>query len=542
MENDFTKVLQNSVEQDVLVQNKLKALESELMELQSQVIKKPEHEKRMNEIAKEISTIIKDSEEANKKETKREQVKKEEKSVEGKSVEQIKQEGEEKAKKKEDEVEPNIEEDASTERAYENAMQQLHDFRIKMYNRQTADKNNIKLVSTREEFKQELELEKKKVALKTKYEAELGDEENGLKAKEEKLNQQERQAQKEIQREISERSRKYAEAMIELHKVNLEIAYIHQLKRENKISDEDYNLRRDIALEKQKNLKDEIAKLKPDELMQAMEEQNIRKGERAKVLGRDFEYQAYKNASLEEKMNLDYAKSQQLTQQRNLEFAEKEKVLNPQQKIEERENHIKLLKKELDELPEDDIERRLEILKEIEVENVQLEHDNEQMDRIDRGEVLDPKEEMNENAKVQEEIEYIEEENKKDYAKTQEAIEAIEKAEGEVALENPEAELEKEEKRKETIVTGAIIGAAMLGDEKDTLKEELSQAAMGALVAEGLTKDDPLAKNMPGLLAVNDPNTKEGAEAILAEDAKIKAAKEELAKNQRAVEKEVGNI
>lgn len=534
-ENDFSKVLQNSVNEDVLAQTKLKELERELMELQSQVIKTPDQEKRMNEIAKEMATIIKEAEQSKKKEAKKDEIKKEEKSVEGKSVEEIKQEGEEKAKKKQDGIEPNIEDDASTEKAYEDAMQQLHDFRIKMYNNQMKDKNNIKLNSSREEFKQELELEKKKVALKAKYEAELGDKENALKEKEERLAREERQAREPIQREIRERSRKYAEAMVALHKVNLELAYIHELKQKDKISEVDYETRRDIALNKQKELKDEIAKLKPDELMKAMEEEKLRKGERAKVLGKDFEAEAYKNASFEEKKNLDYEKSKKITQQRNLEFAEREKVLNTKARVEERENHIKQLKKELDDLPEDDIERRLEILKELEVENLQLEHDNEQMDRIERGEVLDTNDEIKENAKIKEEIEYVEEENKKDYAKTQAAIDAIEKAEGEVAVKKPETDFEKEEKRKAVIVTGAVVGAAVLGDEHDTPAEDLGQAAVGAFVAKNCV--------IPGLEEkVNDPNTVEGANAILEEDAKIKAAKEELAKNQRAVEKEVGNI
>ncbi len=535
-ENEFVEGLQEQVADGVLdkrtdLKKQRDALVAAIAELESNAIKDPiaikNLRKQLEEVEKKISQ----------KKSQKEEIANEEKSVEGKSVKEIEEEG--KAKQNEEKTgdEPDRE-DSSTEKAYEDAMQQLHDFRIRMYNNQMKDGQNIRLVSTREEFRQELELEKKKIALKTKYEAELGDKENALKEKEEKLASEERQAKEPILREIRERSRKYAEAMVELHKVNLELAYIHDLMQKDKISQEDYAARKEKALNEQTKLKDKIAKLNPDELMQAMEEEKLRKDERAKVLGKDFERQAYKNASFEEKRNLAYANSKKITQERNLEFAEKESILNTKTRIEEREEHIKRLKKELDELPDTDIERRYEILREMEVENLQLEHDQKQMDRIDRGETLSPEEEIKENVKIEQAVQEVEEQNKEDYAKTQEAIETIEKQEGEVALEQPEADREQEEKREEAMLAGAVVGATVLGDDGQTA----AGAFVGATIAEGLTEDEPLAKNMPGLLAVNDPNTKDGAEAILAADAKIRAAQEELAKNEQAVKKEVGNV
>ncbi len=537
-ENEFVEGLQEQVADGVLdkrtdLKKQRDALLAAIAELESNAIKDPTAIKNLRKQLEEVEKKI--SQEKSQKNV----IANEEKSVEGKSVKEIEEEG--KAKQNEEKTgdEPDRE-DSSTEKAYEDAMQQLHDFRIRMYNNQMKDGQNIKLVSTREEFRQELELEKKKIALKTKYEAEIGDKNNELKAKEEKLSQQERQARKPIQRETRERSRKYAEAMIALHKVNLEIAYIHELMQKNKISPEDYAARKEKALNEQTKIKDEIAKLKPDELMQAMEEEGLRRGERARVLGEGFEAQAKKSASFEEKRNLAYAEAQQLSQQRNLEFAEKEKVLNPQQKIEERENHIKLLKKELDELPEDDIKRRLAILKEIEVENAQLEHDNEQMDRIERGEVLDPKEEIKENAKIQEEIEYIEEENKKDYAKTQEAIKTIENNEGKEAVEKPDranqAECEIEEARREAREKGTVagyIGSQLIGDEHDTPVENLAQGVMvGGFVARNEFEKQLNEKT------VNIEDPEEAQEYV-----KKQEAIDELNKNQRAVERQIqGNI
>ncbi len=526
MENDLNQVLEDGVNEDTL----LMKLEAELKAEQENVIKDPNKIKSLEKKIKEVKEKIE-------KEQEKEPVEEVKKEIENKSLDEIKKEKEE---KEEEKIEDNKEdkepdrEDASTVKAYEDAMQALHDYRIAVANRQIKDR---KLICNHKEFVKDIELEKKKIALKA---ALTESEKESLKEKEEKIARDERHAREPIEREIRERSRKYAEAMVRLHKVNLELAYIHELQENNKISQEEYAKRKEIALNEQTKIKDEIEKLNPQELMAAMSEKNKMDKERKELLGKDYDIEQYNQASKEEKANLKYAEEKKLKQEKNLEFAEKEKIENPEQRIEERKQHLENLKKELDNLPEDDIERRMEILMEMEEENALLEHEQEKQARMERGEELDPKEEMRENKEIKEEQEEIKERNIKDYEETREAIEVIEKNEGREAVEDPEksglSEKVKEEARENAREKGAIggfVASQVIGDEHDTIGEDIAQ---GVVVGGFVAKTEFEKELHERTVNVEDP--KEAKEYVEKQE-----AIDELNKNEQAIEKEIrGNI
>ena len=522
MENEFDKVLENGVNDDTL----LMKLENELKEERKNVITDPEKVKKLEKRIKYLKTKTQENPVT---------VKQEEKRIESKSLEDIKKEKEEKEKiQKEqedtDEKQPDKEEDASTVKAYEDAIQKLHDYRIQTINRQIDER---RLVCNEQEFIKDVELEKKKIALK----AALTEEERSqVRAKEEKLNQEERMAKDKIESEVRQRNRKYADNMLKLHKVNLELKYIHKLQEENKIPPEEYEKRKEIALSEQTKVKDEIEKLNPKELVSAMEEQNKMDKTRKQVLGKNYEQEEYEQASDEEKENLKYAKGKKLRQEQDLKFAEKEKLDNPKQRIEERQTHMENLRKELDYLPEDDIERRMEILMEMEEENALLEHDQEKMDRIKSGREISAKEEMKENRKIKKEQEEIKEQNIKDYKETQEAIKVMEKEEGREAIANPtdpnRYEKIKEEARseaREKAVVGGVIASQIIGDENDTLSEDIMQ---GTIVGHFIAHNEFEKSLHEKTVNVEDPKE---ARAYIEKQEAI----DELNKNQKAIEKDI---
>lgn len=528
MENDLNEVLENGVNDDTL----LMKLEAELKAEKENVICDPNKVKKLEKKIKELKEKVNEEQEKTTVDEKK-------KEIESKSLEDIKKEKEEreeveeKEQKEEKEQEPD-KEDSSTVKAYEDAMQLLHDYRVSVANRQIKDK---KLICSQKEFVKDVELEKKKIALKA---ALTESEKEEIKEKEEALDRDERRAKEPIEREIRERSRKYAEAMVRLHKVNLELAYIHELQEKNKISPEEYAKRKEIALNEQTKIKDEIEKLNPKELMMAMAERNKMDKERERLLGRGYDIEKFNEASKEEKANLKYAEENKLKKEKNLEFAEKEKIENPEQRIEERKQHLENLKKELDNLPEDDIERRMEILMEMEEENALLEHEQEKQARMERGEELDPKEEIRENREIKEEQEEIKEQNLKDYEETREAIEIIEKNEGREVVENPEksgySEKIKEEARENAREKGALggfVASQVIGDEHDTIGEDIAQ---GVIVGGFIAKTEFEKELHEKTVDVEDP--KQAKEYIEKQE-----AIDELNKNEQAVEKEIrGNI
>lgn len=525
MENEFNKVLENSVNDDTL----LMKLEDELKQEKENVITDPQKVKALEKKIANLKSKIKDDENIvdNKKTN-----------IENKSLDEIKKQKEEKEKEEEEkkqtgeekeEKEPD-KQDASNVKAYEDAMQKLHDYRIYVVNRQVDEK---RLVCNEQEFIKDVELEKKKIALK----ASLTEEEKAkVQAKEEKLNQEERKSKDIIDSKVRERSRKYAENMLKLHKVNLELKYIHKLQEENKISKEEYDKRKEIALNEQTKIKGEVEKLEPQELLTAMKQQKQMNKERKLILGKDYEEEAFKQASDEEKENLKYEKSKKLKQEQNLEFAEKEKLDNPKRRIDERQTHMENLKKELDKLPEEDIERRMEILMEMEEENVLLEHDMQKMDRIKSGKEISSQEEIKENEDIKKEQEEIKEQNVKDYKQTQEAINIIEKEEGRKAVENPENanyyERKKEQARAEAYEKGivaGVVGASIIGDKDDTLSEDIMQ---GTVVGHFVAHNEFEKSLHEKTLDVEDP--KQAREYIEKQE-----AIDELNKNQKAIEKDI---
>lgn len=527
MENELEQVLESRINEDEL----LIKLEAELKAEQDNVIKDPEKIKALEKKIKETKEKLESQKDTNSVEEKKQEI--EAKSLD--EVKEIKEEREEKeADSKTQEVKEVDKEDASTVKAYEDSMLLLHNYRMKVINNQI---NEHRLVYNEKEFLKDIELEKKTITLKAIL---TESEKESIKEKEEKMASLERQARKPIEREISERSRKYAQAMLRLHKVNLELAYIHELQENNKISHEEYAKRKEIALNEQVKIKEEVEKLNPKELIESMDAQNKMDKERGRVLGKDYDIQKYKEASPGEQANLRYAKEIKNKQEQNIEFAEKEKIENPKRSIEERRTHIENLKKELDELPEGDIKRRMEVLMEMEEENVLLEHEQEKMGRIERGEELDSKEEIRENENIRKEQESIKEQNLRDYGESREAIEAMEKNEGREVVENPaiakQAERAKEEARKEAREKGALggfVASQVIGDEHDTIGEDLTQGVIvGGFIAKTAFEKELHERTVD----VEDP---EQAREYIEKQEAI----DELNKNQRAVERSInGNI
>lgn len=524
-ENGFTKVLQNSVEDGVLdnrtdLEKRRDELKKSIEELESNVIKDP---RTLEKLKKELEAVEKQikQEDMNKAVETGEVVGKgaAEKDVDEQTKQEELNEAGENAKNNVSQEEATVSKEKEEElrQVYHDAMIALHEKRMQTISKQIE---NELLVSSNEDYELELKLESELYEARDAYLA-LG-KEDPYREKRTELIKQEKNAREPIELELRNRAKRFREIEEEIKKID---------KREQEINEQllskDINETQIAALNKElgelgvkrKELELELADIK-DKLDQAIDTRRERLVQRAGLEKKHVETLTY-----EDKKNYDYQKAKVDTMNQNFDEATKQHYDNIKRRIEEREQKIKDINKELKEVPDTDFERRLVLLNELDKETSMLEADREAKSDLDRG-IIPEADEMQKQAKDKAENEkYRQEEFDKATDDARIAVEEQKEQIGEAVVENPEVANEQEKDRDSTLIA-ATVAVAYDSPEpgKDNILEDAGQYAVTKCVIDGLEDK------------VRNPNIPEDAKAMVAHDEQLKEADNELDKVQENIE------
>ncbi len=318
---------------------------------------------------------------------------------------------------------------AALREQYYASMLNLYNYRLANIETAKLDKQ---LVTTRESFEKEMVMEAEMYRLRDEYMA-LGNE-DPFKEKRTELIEQERAAKEPIERELRERARKFKETEQEIAKLdkrekeinerlmNPEVSSV-EMERLNKELEEIGNKRTQlerVAVELRKDLEPAINERTSRTLMRAgLEEKHL------------------ETLSEEDRKNYDYQQAKVNTMNENTLQGVNQDYRNIKTRIDEREQHIKDLKKELDRTPADDFERRLELLGKLDKETSMLEADRMSKSDIDRGVKLTAEEKQQKITQNAEREERREEDFLKATQHTREVIETQNKIIGESVVAAP---------------------------------------------------------------------------------------------------------
>lgn len=403
---------------------------------------------------------------------------------------------------------------AALREQYYAAMVGLYNYRITNIEAAKFDKQ---LVTTRESFEKEMVMEAEMYRLRDEY-MNLGNE-DPFKEKRTELIEQERVAKEPIERELRERARKFKETETEISKLDKREKEINERLMNPEVSSvemERLNKELEEIGEKRTKLERQAVELRKD-LEPAMAERTSRTLMRA-----GLEEKHVETLSEEDRKNYNYQQAKIDTMNKNTSQGINQEYRNLKTRIDEREQHIKDLKKELDRTPADDFERRLELLGKLDKEASMLEADKLSKSDIDRGVKLTAEEKQQKITQNAEREQRREEDFLKATQHTREVIEEQNKIIGES-------------------VVAAPVQTTITDDQPRSVE---SKAATYAMVKDNPYKagpDSPVddymqyrkaeiaASVIPGLedkvVDVEDPKQ---AEAYLAQDKELTKAHQEL--------------
>lgn len=522
-ENEFIETLQKSVQSDVKTKSELEqkreALQRAITEMEANVIKDP---KALGNLKKELASIEK---EINQKEAER-AVETGEivgKSAAEKDKDKTPVEDDEKKEGIKDEEalsEEEKEKKEAAKQAYHTAMIALHEKRMQTIREQVQNGN---LISSQGDYEAELQLEAELYTARDAY-LEFGSEDPYTQKRTE-LIKIEKEAREPIERELRNRAKRFKEIENRIRQID---------KREQEINDEllSDNINetqitalqselKELGAERQK-LEVELADIK-DNLDKAI---NIR---RERLIARaGLEQKHVETLSYEDKRNYDYQQSKVATMNRDFDQATKMHYQNIKRRIEEREQKIKDINKELKEVPDTDFERKLVLLNELDKETNMLEADRLAKSDLDRG-IIPTSQETKKDAKDKAEAEeYRQEEFDKATDEVRTVVKEQKEEIGKEVVENP-AVANVEEKEREDTLKAATVAVVVDGPAPgpDTPLEDATQFAVAKCVISGLEDQ------------VRDPNNLEDAQAIVEQDKQIKEAQQELEQVQENIEQKV---
>lgn len=523
-ENEFVENLQKSVI-DITpakgsLEEKRQQLQKEIEEMESNVIKDP---KTLEKLKKELANID--------KEIKQKEVEKavENGEIVGKGASQkdmdktTEDNSDEKKEEVKDEEALSKEEKEKKEmakQAYHDAMIALHEKRMQTIRKQIQ---NGDLVSSQSDYEAELNLESDLYTARDAY-LDLAGEDPYTKKRTE-LIKIEKEAREAIEQELRNRAKRFREIENRIRQID---------KREQEINEE---LLSDKTTETQveslqKELKELGAEREKLEIELADIKDNLDKAigiRRERLCQRaGLEQKHVETLSHEDKRNYDYQQSKVASMNRDFDQATKMHYQNIKRRIEEREQKIKDINKELKELPDTDFERKLVLLNELDKETSMLEADREAKSDIDRG-ILPTSVEMKKDATEKADAEkYRQEEFDKATEEVREVVEKQKEEIGETVVENP-AVANMEEKERDSTLAAATVAVAYDSPTPgpDTPLQDAGQFVVTKCVIEGLEDK------------VRDPNNPEDAKEMVANDEQIYKANEELQKVQENIEKEV---
>ena len=384
-------------------------------------------------------------------------------------------------------------------------MVQMYKKRLETIMRQISEH---KLISSKEDYALELELEAKMYEARDKY-MELGKDDPYREMRTEYI-RKEKEAKEPIERELRERSRKYKLLEEEIRKLDKEQQEIDKKLLNPNITEtevDDLNKRMDEIKEKRKNIEVQLAEIKAD-LEPVMKERRQRAMARAGLDSKHLE-----TLTTEDKENYDYQQKKINTMNSNFDKATALEYQNIKRRIEERELKIKRINQELDKTDDTDFERRLNLLNELDKETNMLEADREAKSDLDRG-IKPTEKEMKKEAKDK----FDDEEHRQEVFdnKTNDARAFVKEQKGkmgEQVVEDPTSANAEERDRKSTEIaaTYAVIHDDPMKPGPDTPIDDAKQFVVAKCVIDGLEEK------------VEDPNDPEAAKRYLAQDEAIKA-------------------
>jgi len=537
-ENEFFKELQNSVVKDEPEERKVgdkledlisrkEQLERTLEEMKANVIVDPREVKKIEKAIKDLEKAIEsgrmdaptEAEIETDKEAKEEEeeIKKEEEQKEEQQTQE-----EEVIKEEEEQIVEKQERSEILKEEYYAALVALYDYRIG--NIELAKKQRD-FVTSRESFEKEMMLEDEMYKLREEYMA-MGFE-DPFKAKRTELIAAERDAKEPIELALREKARKFRLLQEEITRMDKEENEIHQELLNPDISSvrmDELNKRLEELGEKRKGVELQLADIRKD-LEPAIEERKTRSFVRAGLEMKHFE-----TLTDSDKANYVYQQSKVQTMNANTEKAITQEYRNLKLRIEEREYHIKELKRELERTPATDFERKLELLGKLDKEATLLEMDKESKSDMDLG--IRPKE----NERKREVIEKFEkeearqEEFDKDTRAVRDVIEEQNRKTGEKVVSEPAKEIIEDKQRsiERKAATYAMVKENESKPGPDTVLDDVKQYAVAKCVIEGLEDK------------VQDINDPAAAQAYLDQDTTLGEASREIQEKQEEIEEKIG--
>jgi len=541
-ENEFTKILQNSVEDGVLdrrteLEQQRDELIKKIADLESNVVKDP----------RELAKLKKELEKVN------EQLKKEqfEKNVEeGNLVSEDVQEDKDKTPEEEKTEEIKDEKDLSQEEKEKlseekaQALQAYHDAMIAYYEKRISilrDQNqNGKLVSDIDDYNEELELEAKMYATRSVY-MEFG-EDDPYEEKRLELQKQEKKARDGIDNQLNERAASYRNLEEKLKKLSQREQELTEQLTSAEGKDIDA-IQKDIdEIRAQKsNIEKEVIKVKTD-LGDAIDELTRRDRQREGGL----EAQKYEMMKKKELDNYSYLKDNIGRRNNNYNQAKKMEHKQLKKNIEKRELNRKIIKEKLEKTPTDNYEERLKLLKQLDQESFELEKDRRAMHDIDLGVELSEVKAQQEAAKNSKARTENDEEFDKATESLREAAKKKNKLEGEKNVENASIDgiiTEENKSTNKAIAAGVALSIDGISPGPDGIVTDYIQYKVveGALNQESKVADPPIP-GMKGLTKPLDgPEAEKNAKEYIELDEKLKAQAEQE-KVIQSVEKETGVV
>lgn len=475
-------------------------LKKSIQDLESNVIKDP---KTLEKLKRELASVD--------KEIKKQDAEKNiDKAVKDKeeTEQEVKQEGKLEEKEQSEHQLENVEQ---LKQVYYDSMVALHEKRMQTLKKQKSSVP-MELVSNDSDYEQELKLESKVYNARDSY-MKLG-KDDPYTEKRTELIKKEKEAREPIERELRNRAKRFREIEQKLKELN---------EREEEINKE--LLSRDITETQIKTLNNELEEMGEKRKNLELERANIKAGldkaidiRRQRTIKRaGIEKKYVETLSDKDKKNYNYQQSKISTMNRNFDVATKQHYENIKTRIEEREQKIKDINKELNDVSDTDFERRLLLLNELDKENTMLEADVQAKDDLDRGFVPDVQEMRQEVYEKEAEEDHRQKEFDKSTEEVREVIEEQKEKVGKAVVEAPSI-ANAEEKDRETTMKAAVVAAVYDNPEpgKDTLVQDYGQFVKAKCVIEGLEDK------------VRDPNNPDDAKAMIENDEQLSKADTEL--------------
>ena len=575
-DNKFVEELQNSVEDGVVSKSKVMELQKEYIELEGKVIKTPEDQKRMNEIDKEISKIIKkdnikkevsepevplkelsniDIEKANydallskREELRRaldeintsvikdpEKIKELEKELlevqkaiaEKEDIQEDVEKTPKDREQEDDEIKEEIKDEenlneeernekeakeAALKEAYYNAMVKLH--AIKEENALRI-KESGELVNTDEEYLHEIKAEDEMYKARDAYMA-LG-KSDPYTAERQSLREQEKRLQKENLDLLNKKTKKFRELEVELSRLEKarreKEEEIANATRDGATREVIDELNRDLR-EIDHKIKDTKAKIidMKDNLAKAMTTLENRKRRRREL---NLETREYEAQSREEKDNIKAAQNKEDKRTNDYKQANRLQDKSINKEVTENERRVKEIEKELKEVTEkepENFEKRLSLLEQLDDANQKLKASRETKDDVEKGREPDTDEAIKKNEDNYKKSEERKEEFEKKSKALRQAVRKQEEQKGQKALQNPTM---SEEEKKEDVEADTI--ALMAGASARTPEGAVIKMAVTKEIVKEAKKEVIIPPcSIPGVeKSVRDMDNPEDAEEFV---------------------------